>query len=107
MIIYVLSSYFIRGFRLLAGFEKLKMASNHKFALHITNIKRVLSSDVDEDLLLEDFHTLVNRFHVPVEEAKRSIIKKWSSSARRPARRRARGKRHRPRFKRENAAGTY
>ncbi len=53
------------------------MASNHKFTLHITNIKRVLSSDVDEDLLLEDFHTLVNRFHVPVEEAKRSIIKKY------------------------------
>jgi hypothetical protein len=53
------------------------MASNHKFALHITNIKRVLSNDVDEDLLLEDFHTLVNRFHVPVEEAKCSIIKKY------------------------------
>jgi len=53
------------------------MASNHKFAPHIADIKPVLSRDIDEDLLLEDFHTLVNRFHIPVEEAKRSIIKKY------------------------------
>ena len=45
--------------------------------LCISRILNGLSNDVDEDLLLEDFHTLVNRFHVPVEEAKYSIIKKY------------------------------
>jgi replication factor A1 len=53
------------------------MASDHKLAPHIIDIKRALASDIDEDVLLEDFNTLVNTFHVPVEEAKRSIIKKY------------------------------
>ena len=52
------------------------MASNHKFAPHIADIKPVLGRNIDEDLLLEDFHTLVNNFHIPVEGAKRSVIKK-------------------------------
>lgn len=53
------------------------MASYHKLAPYIMDIKRALASDIDEEVLREDFTTLVNTFHVPVEEAKCSIIKKY------------------------------
>jgi replication factor A1 len=53
------------------------MASYRNLAPYITDIKRALASDIDEEVLREDLTTLVNIFHVPVEEAKRSIIKKY------------------------------
>ena len=53
------------------------MASYNNLAPYITDIKRALASDIDEEVLREDLTTLVNTFHVPVEEAKRSIIKKY------------------------------
>ncbi len=53
------------------------MASYNNLTPYITDIKRALASDIDEEVLREDLTTLVNTFHVPVEEAKRSIIKKY------------------------------
>jgi replication factor A1 len=53
------------------------MGSDHNLAPYITDIKRALASDIAEELLFEDFNTLVNTFHVPVEEAKCRLIKKY------------------------------
>ncbi len=53
------------------------MASYHNLAPYIMDIKRALASDIDEEVLREAFTTLVTTFHVPIEEAKRSLIKKY------------------------------
>jgi replication factor A1 len=50
-----------------------------EFAPHVEEIKRALDSEIDENGILADLRKLIE-FRVPLEEAKRSLIKKYGGA---------------------------
>ena len=50
-----------------------------EFAPHVDEIKKALDSEIDENGILADIKKLIE-FRVPIEEAKRSIIKKYGGA---------------------------
>ncbi|MBU4340524.1 MAG: hypothetical protein KKD46_06375, partial [Euryarchaeota archaeon] len=50
-----------------------------EFAPHVDEIKMALDSEIDENGILADLKKLIE-FRVPIEEAKRSLIKKYGGA---------------------------
>ncbi len=50
-----------------------------EFAPHVEEIKRALDNEIDDNSIIADLKKLLN-FRVPIEEAKRSLIKKYGGT---------------------------